>query len=162
MVAITVAKIVIQDSMKNIYLIIGEGKCGKSSLVRALTGIYRYAIKFVRQTDGLNIRISIWPQSCQEGKITPEQALDYINTEQADNILITLRFKPAPGMVPYDAIEYYELFQNHHNIAQVVFMGGSEDVRNFPTNPIANNLNLCQSRPINENAAIVREWWSWR
>lgn len=147
---------------KNLYIIIGDGKCGKSSVVRALTGVYHYKDMWIRQSNQReDILVGVWSQSAQEGGHSPEDILGFINDSGATDILLVLRFVPAPHMATFLAIEYYDLIRQHHNINQIVFMGPSEQVPSFVTVPIANELNLCQRRPINANAAMIREWWGW-
>lgn len=147
---------------KRIFVIIGDGKCGKSSVVRALTGVYHHKDMLIRQSNQAgDILVGVWSQSAQEGGYSPEDILRFINDSGAMNILLVLRFVPAPLMAPFSAIEYYELIRKHHNISQIVFMGPHEEVPSFPTTPNSNTLNLCKKRPINANAAMIREWWGW-
>lgn len=147
---------------KNIFFIIGEGRCGKSSIVRALTGVYRYKRLFVRTRTG-DLDIYVWPQSCQEAGYTPQQVLDFIDGTDAQEVLITLRFEPTPEMVPSDGIDYYNLIAANHNVAGVVFMSNQPRpmVRQFPVavQPVIVPDSL--STPVNANAAEVRNGWGW-
>lgn len=139
---------------KNIYIIIGEGQSGKSSLVRALTGIYRNSTREVQLANNTKINIAIWSQSAQEGTmVTPEMLLQLINDALADNALIVLR--------PIDAIDYINLISVQHNIIEVLFIGWGEEVQQFPTPGNINVINLSWDRPVNANAALVRNWWGW-
>lgn len=144
-----------------LYIIVGDGQCGKSSLTRALTGIYRTATTRIRQTNRVDMHIRVWPQSAQEARKSPNQVLNEINNANAGNVLITLRYFPAPSMVQFDAIDYFDLISLHHNVVQIVFMGGETNVNQFRTSVPSNVLNLCTGRPINGNANMVRGWWGW-
>ena len=147
---------------KNIFLIIGDGKCGKSSLVRALTGVYRAKAQLVAPTNGQPFSCSVWPQSCQEAGDSPIDVLNEVGRNPHQNFLITLRFFPGPEMIKHDAIEYYDLLNANHNIQQVLFMGSTNAPNTFnvtqPMNILPNSLN----NAVNENASIVRQLWGWR
>lgn len=150
---------------KNVYLIIGEGRCGKSSLVRALTGVYRHRRMGVRlmPPENRDIDIAIWSQSCQESGDSPEDILQYLQDETAPYVLMTIRFHTIPGMAPFDAIEYYKLIEANHNIVGVAFMGPrpENEILQFDTIPQAAVVADCLINPINANASIVRHTWGW-
>ncbi|NGF75756.1 hypothetical protein G5B10_07685 [Fluviicola sp. SGL-29] len=148
---------------KNIYLIIGEGKCGKSTLVRAHTGVYRSGLLWLRLASQTDIQIKVWSQSCQEGGHTPQDVLRRINNDSAAEILITLRFKPAPQMAPFNAIDYYDLIQANHNIVGVVFMADKsiQNIPQFPTNPEPVLIPDSWETAANASADSVRRGWGW-
>lgn len=146
---------------KNIYVIIGEGRCGKSSLVRALTGIFRRGRRptSIRQTNNELLYINVWPQSAQEAELDPNDVLDDINNAWSENILLVLRFQPH--IIPYYAIDYISLITEHHNIIKVVFMGPGKDVQIIHTPGQTETLDKCMTNPVNENASRVRKSWGW-
>jgi hypothetical protein len=148
--------------MKNIYIIIGEGKCVKSSLVRALTGVFRRSKKptpIRRSADDKIIKVCVWPQSAQEAKKKPEKVLKEINEAWSDNVLLVLRFQPH--LIPFSATDYIDLIKEHHNIVQVVFMGPEDTVPSIPTPGIKKTLENTLLNPVNQNASRVRGWWGW-
>lgn len=142
---------------KNIYIIVGEGRCGKSSLVRALTGVFRRSIRGTLQlVNGEIINIAIWPRSAQEGTSeTPEQVLRKINGTGPNNVLIVLR--------PWGAQEYIDLLATQHNIIQVLLISSNMTLPgvNIPEGINVNPITNSRSRPVNANAAVVRTWWGW-
>lgn len=146
---------------KNIYIVIGEGRCGKSSLVRALTGVFRRSkhARRIRQTDRKVIHIHVWPQSAQEARLSPEDVLNDVNNAWSENIFLVLRFQPH--IVPYYATDYVNLLSEHHNIVHTVFMGPGDNVQSIPSTGVSKTLDNCMKNPINENASRVREWWGW-
>jgi len=148
---------------RNIYLIVGEGRCGKSSLVRALTGVFRRTKKATRialsNPKKTEIKITVWPQSAQEAQLSPEDVLNDVNHALSENILLVLRFQPH--IVPYHANDYINLLIEHHNIVKVIFMGPNDKVQSISISRIANVLNNSIKNPVNENANQVRNWWHW-
>jgi ABC-type transport system involved in cytochrome c biogenesis ATPase subunit len=72
---------------KNIYIIVGEAQSGKSSLIRALTGVFRSATRTVQFINGEIINLAIWTQSAQEATplVTPTILLQRINTSRSTN-----------------------------------------------------------------------------
>jgi ABC-type cobalamin/Fe3+-siderophores transport system ATPase subunit len=140
---------------KNIYIIIGEGQSGKSSLIRALTGVFRSTMRTVQFINGEIINLAIWTQSAQEATplVTPTMLLERINNSRATNALIALR--------PGNATDYINLIAQQHNIVQVVFIGWAEIVPQVPTPGTVNIITQSRKRPVNANAAMVRNWWGW-
>lgn len=140
---------------KNIYIIIGEGQSGKSSLIRALTGVFRSTTRPVQFVTEEVIDLAIWTQSAQEANplVSPEMLLQRINNVRANNALIVLR--------PTNAIDYINLITQQHNILEVVFIGWTENVPQFPTPGNVNVITQSWDRPVNANAAMVRRWWNW-
>lgn len=146
---------------KNVYLIIGEGKCGKSGLVRALTGKYKNGPCIIRSASNTNLEFMVWSNSPQEAGKSPQRVLKEINRVGAGNILLTLRFEPSPETIRFNAIDYVNLIGENHRINHVIFMSEEEQVSYFQTSAPANILNLCSERPVNANADMVRRWWNW-
>lgn len=140
---------------KNIFIIIGEGQSGKSSLVRALSGVFRNTTRTVQLANREIINIAIWTQSAQEARplVTPAMLLQRINGTAATNALIVLR--------PANAIDYINLIAQQHEIVQVVFIGRTEMVPQVPVPGNVNVITQSRDRPVNANAAMVRNWWGW-
>lgn len=143
---------------KNIYIIIGPGRSGKSSLVRALTGIYQYTAQNapadIEFTNGDVRTFQVWPQSAQEGNHSPEAMLAFINTWQGDNILMTLRM-----FGNWSAQEYLDLIAIQHNITTIVVLTHENNLNNV-YGAAVNTILEPRNRPINGQASRIREWWS--
>lgn len=146
---------------KNIYLIIGHGRCGKSSLVRALTGKYKNGPCLIRSAHNTNLDFMVWANSSQDAAKSPEKVLKEINNVGFSNILLTLRYSPSPETSGFDAMDYFKLLRENHKVTQVLFMGEDEKVHLFDTSAPTHVLNLCAERPVNANANLVRQWWNW-
>ncbi len=147
--------------MKNIFVIIGHGRCGKSSTVRALTGVYRHAsIKL--KTEEEEIRISVFPQSAQEAEKSPADVLSDIEKYEEDqNVLIVLRFHPYK--VRFSAKDYLEEISKRHQVKEVVFMSSEDSTGYFIHEGVKPNvINRSFSRAINENASMIRRFWNWK
>ncbi len=146
---------------KNIYLIIGHGRCGKSSLVRALTGKYKNGPCQIRSAHHTNMDFMVWANSSQDADKSPEKVLKEINNVGFSNILLTLRFAPSPETAGFAAQDYLRVLEENHQVTQVLFMGEEELVNHFDTSAPSNVINLCAERPVNANANLVRQWWNW-
>jgi energy-coupling factor transporter ATP-binding protein EcfA2 len=145
---------------KNIYLIIGEGGCGKSSIIRALTGTYQSSWMDLQLSDtklaNQVIDIEIWPRSAQEGTDeTPEQILQKIIDSQATHILLVLR--------AWGSQAYIDLIAPQHNIIQVLLISANANLPkvNIPEGINVEPLTNSKTRPINANAALIRGLWGW-
>lgn len=141
---------------KDIYIIIGEGGTGKSSLVRALTGTYQGGIEKIEFSDQTSELFKVWTRSAQEGEYySPERVLRNIDNTDQSNILLTLR---ATGKD--NANDYIGLISASHNIVGIVVLG------NFNNIPMPNTIKPLViadpwERPTNGNASRVREFWNW-
>ena len=152
---------------RDIYLIVGEGRCGKSSLVRALTGIYngrgRKEGRKIALTTGATreIKIAVWPQSAQEGKKTPTDILNDINglSDDIPNVLLVLRFEPH--IINYWATDYTDLLIKHHNIVGVVTMSSNSHVPELSGFKDALPISSSTENAVNANAEKVRKEWGW-
>ncbi|MCE3296241.1 MAG: hypothetical protein K0R65_1955 [Crocinitomicaceae bacterium] len=146
---------------KNIYLIIGHGRCGKSSLVRALTGKYKNGPCQIRSAYNTNMDFMVWANSSQDAAKSPEKVLKEINNVCFSNILLTLCYTPSPENSGFAAQDYVRVLKENHEISQILFMGEDEKVHLFDTSVPTNVINLCSDRPVNANANLVRQWWNW-
>lgn len=145
---------------KNIYIIIGHGACGKSSLVRALTGIYRGASRLIRSVNGTDTRLAIWVRSRQEVGDKPKKVLKDVNSCHETDILLTLRFGSYYGCP--EAKEYVDLLLTEHNVSHIVYMGSNNNPATL-TYPIIKNIVISNSggTPVNANASVARQFFGW-
>jgi|GEM_PF-3469969 len=148
---------------KNIHIIIGHGSCGKSSLVRALTGIYRGASRLIRvgnEDDFEDILFAIWVRSRQEVGDKPKQVLKDVNSCDETNVLLTLRFGSAYGCP--EAKEYVDLLMTEHNVSHIIYMGSDVEpaTLTYPSiefEKIGNSVDT----PVNANANVARKYFGW-
>ena len=148
---------------KNIYIIIGHGACGKSSLVRALTGVYRGVSRLIRvgnEEDFEDLQFAIWVRSRQEVSDKPKQVLKDVNSCNEKNVLITLRFG-AYNRCP-EAKEYVDLLMTEHNISRIVYMGREKNPDRL-TYPLIESEQIGNSvgTPVNANANVARKFFGW-
>lgn len=155
---------------KKLNVIIGHGRCGKSSLIRALTGIYRSGEIDIAINDDVtlnnlsanNLRINttaVLTQSAQEGGISPIGLVDRINRfTNCTHALVALR-RNGHGNERTLAIDYLNELSNHFIIENIVVMSRELNIEPFEFE--SSYLNLSLTRPINANASIVRHWWRW-
>lgn len=91
--------------MPNVFVVVGNVGTGKSSIIRALTGVWSSKSVRVAKVEGQSIEVYVQVRSLQEVKVTPD---DFIrNHANDDNILVALRSNG--GAFP-DAAEYIRLF----------------------------------------------------
>lgn len=146
--------------MKNVYLIIGDGACGKSSLTRALTGLYNSGRTYVGEVSGNTLPFKVWIRSAQEVEKSLHQVLTEINNAEDENVLITLRFDTHYGQP--SAQQYFYLINQHHNIKHVIFMSSGAAL-SFPVPASVQKgfIDQSYSRPVNANAYIARQSLKW-
>jgi energy-coupling factor transporter ATP-binding protein EcfA2 len=145
---------------KNIYIIIGHGACGKSSLVRALTGTFRMSSKEVRDIEGKNLGFNICVRSRQEVGKTPKEVLKDIESCNDKNILLTLRFHTYNGMPEGKA--YVDLLNKTLNVSHIIFLSADKvpvsfDFSDGRTFSIGNSW----GNPVNVNASKARKFFDW-
>lgn len=147
---------------KKIYVIIGTGRCGKSSLVRALTGVYRSAsIEIGLDDKKSTFWARVMPQSAQEANLSPEKLLEKLDKDWGStHAIVTLRLNNYNGQGP--AIDYMNALVTKHSIEKIVFMGKDPVVDTFKFGKTQLNVIASSySRPVNGNANMVRNWWGW-
>jgi len=146
--------------MKNVYIIIGHGACGKSSLVRALTGVARWSRKQIQNTEGQALDFNIWIRSAQEAYKSPNTVLKEINECKGLNVLITLRFHTYNNQPIGE--DYFDLISQHHNVSKIIFLSAKETPVSFDA-PNSETLSMGNSyrSPVNANAARARSFLGW-
>jgi energy-coupling factor transporter ATP-binding protein EcfA2 len=148
------------DHMKNIYLIIGEGACGKSSLVRALTGVARYRSVEVGTIVGSSIQIAVWIRSAQEAGISPEEVLSNIQSAVEEDVLLTLRIDEYNGQPNAEA--YLEAMMPIIKNLRIVFLSEAENPRIVSISGAATLTHgRSLSTPVNVVSRIVSNAWGW-
>lgn len=148
---------------KNIYIIIGHGACGKSSLVRALTGIYRGASRLIRVGNEKNfedLQFAIWVRSRQEVGFQPKKVLKDVNSCDETHILLTLRFGKYNDCP--EAKEYVDLLMTEHNVSRIVYMGREKnpDTLTYPS-IVPKKIGKSVDTPVNANANEARKYFGW-
>ncbi|MCW8898116.1 MAG: hypothetical protein OQJ96_05905 [Flavobacteriales bacterium] len=146
---------------KNIYIIIGHGACGKSSLVRALTGIYSGgAIRFIRSVNGTDTKFAIWVRSRQEVGDKPAKVLEDVKNNKETNVLLTLRFGEY-NRCP-EAKEYVDLLMTEHNVSHIVYMGSDKEPATLTYSTIKSIvIGNSVDTPVNANASVARKLFGW-
>lgn len=147
---------------KKIYVIIGDGRCGKSSLVRALTGVYRSAtVEIGLEDKKTNFWMRVLPQSAQEANLSPEKLLEKLEQHGGSTYaLVVVRLHSYKGHGP--ALDYLNALDKVHTIEKIVYMGKDEVVDKLNFGTVQQNvINSSFSRPMNGNANMVRKFWGW-
>ncbi len=150
---------------KKIYVIIGHGACGKSSLVRSLTGVARKKqnVKIKFNNDKIE-EFSIWIRSSQEDWKFPKDVIIELSASPNGNILLTLRlhtlYKRPKG------IEYLKLIDASFDIEKIAVIGERIDVKELAIieskwGKKVESFQNSWSRPMNELSSEVREHFKW-
>lgn len=151
---------------KKLYLVIGHGKCGKSSLVRSMTGLWRYGLTRIQRlqpSDIINIRV--WIRSLQEYVYLPIRALDETLLYQEDFLLMTVRVESINGCP--DVFCYLEAFVHHYDIEGIVVIGEhpiNEELFNGIQQYCPENTHKFEkslSTPVNKVCTEVKAAWNW-
>ncbi len=153
--------------MKNVYLVIGHGNCGKSSLVRSITGRNRFGnsrIQSLNPLEAIEIRVRI--RSAQEDGTGPETILNRILESKHDHYLLTLRVEDYNHQPK--AIKYLEkmAIEPNINIAQIIVIGDKWFDQNEYNQivPFSNRTNKFENSlktPINVVSSYVKGIWGW-
>jgi hypothetical protein len=149
--------------MKNVYLILGNGKLGKSTLVRHLTGIREASIVEISRSNNVSISLWAWMRSAQEMPKSPMEILaliDHQDKVSCTDILLPLRILPANNQPGY--LEYVNAIVNAgHSIVQSIVLTDQASISTqFQIiNPfvVPNTVH----RPSNSVASQVRALWGW-
>lgn len=116
----------------------GHGRCGKSSLIRCLTGVSKASRTRLTLANQSIIDISVWVRSAQEVGRSPQQVLTLLRRTTSNFALMSLRLNPYNRQPNANA--YLNLLRNHF---QVIV------------------LNLPVAQTANANASVTRRNWGW-
>lgn len=158
--------------MKRVYLVMGEGGTGKSTLIRCLTGLRQKGRPFVTLTNSTRINIWCYMRSIQE--MDPIMSpLDVINdiTQPSESAFIDylIPFR-IDGRYGYQGIvPYLQALLNTPNLTIVNAVALDIDAQSYPQLaglPFPSNIPITyipnsKSNTPNQNASIVRNAWGW-
>jgi len=150
----------------NAYIIIGNPSAGKSSLVRALTGIGKADTRLLATLSGMHFTLWAKDASLQEKRVSAQKFISDVVGKGVDATLCTLwpRSSTSKGIVYPDALGYIRDFQAVGWIVQplVLLDHGSSTLSITPPPPVtARNFSNIQTAPFNSFAASVRVYWGW-
>jgi ABC-type cobalamin/Fe3+-siderophores transport system ATPase subunit len=124
---------------KTIYVVVGKGRCGKSSVIRCLTGVARASTIPITLVNQTILDISVWVRSAQESGKSPNHVLQELNAMKSSIGLISLRQGTYNGQAT--ANTYITVLRQQFKIIK------------YP-------ITLPRISP-NANAAIARGQWGW-
>lgn len=151
--------------MKRIFLVLGEGNVGKSTLVRNLTGIRIADYAQVEETGGNIFTMWAWMRSAQEAGLTPDAIVNEIlRTDETnlENYLLPLRIVGiSPALPGYDTY-FSRLLASGIIIANSAILTKQAIAPTLPL-PITPSVVVVNSRinAQNRTASIVRAAWNW-
>ena len=160
---------------KKIYCIVGDENMGKSSLIRALTGVRigeptRITFKSTNLTRDFWVEmVSLQEEHKEEHKkekhksLSIKEAIELIKDKTESYFIIPLRFGSSKNSFS-SAEEYLQAFLDKDGwiIENIVILG--EDT--FSNEALKSKLNVITRIPqpfentINKNASIIREAWN--
>ena len=157
----------------DIYLVIGDPGVGKSSLVRALTGVRatRHSVDSIRTMEYATLatppHFTIWAKdaSLQEVDIPPEKIIDHVKKLRVDAVLLVLwvNGRRSKGRPQQSASVYINKFLAEgwsiKNVAQIV--GGIASSISLPAGVICHTFTNLKSAPFNRFVSNVRASWNW-
>lgn len=124
---------------KTIYIVVGKVRCGKSSLIRCLTGVSRASTIPITLVSQLISNVSVWIRSSQETGKSPTRVLRELRAMRGSIGLLSLRLDKYNGQP--DANAYLTILRQHFNVIKY-------DI-------------IPPKIPPNERAANVRGRWGW-
>jgi hypothetical protein len=147
--------------MPNVYVIMGEAGAKKSSTVRALTGAYKSKSYDVGTSDKGVMEIFVQIRSLQEFPIGPQDFIDFITDEEADNVLLTLRINRA-NRRPEGYIYLERFLMADWNIRSVIILNEREVPQVYPPQlPRPILINNTAAMAANTIASRIRGRWLW-
>jgi hypothetical protein len=152
-----------EQTMPDIYIIMGHSKSRKSATIMALTGASKvraegYEVATSTTTD---IIFFIQTRSLQEKKISPEDFINNINIGNYANVLISLRINPA-NKKP-NGLEYIRAFINvGWSIKQISVLGVQKLPYDLPSKvPFPKVIPDAKTMAANRIASQIRSEWGW-
>lgn len=148
------------------YIIIGNGGVGKSSLVRALTGVRNTDRRLMASVNVPNFLLWAKDSSLQESRVAPGKFIADAVAQGVDATLCTLwpRSAISKGIVYPDASGYIQDFQAAGwNVQPVVLLDDGVSILSLalPATVISRGFSNLRSTPFNSLAASVRTYWGW-
>jgi hypothetical protein len=161
--------------MPNVYAILGESNTGKSTTVRALTGVSQRSHPWsVATSPTVNINFYIQMKALQEDDIKPQDFLNKIANHNhystknghrpVNDILIPLRISGIKGYP--DGIDYLKHFASvGWTVRQIVVLGAATSPSGLAALVPKHRIHLISylhtMPPANKIASYIRGWWSW-
>jgi len=147
--------------MKRIYLIVGEKNSGKSTLVRALTGLDKENEVNIGLSNNTQPLFWAWITSRQEKQQMPKEMIDEmrsINDNRYLHYIIPLHLKGIKGCP--DANAYIEELHKNFIIERAVLLGIDDQSISLQL-PDVLTINP-DTFSANEIAQQVMQEWGWR
>lgn len=146
---------------KRIYILIGETETGKSSIIRALSGVHNQGHRAIMTTNRDILEFRVWTTSSQEFGHTPQDDLNVFNDTDEEFILMSLRYEALNSEFP-EAQTYIDAYEGAgHLIEQVVILRNHPELNFGQSEPEIHSILRPRQWPINGNASQIRNWWRW-
>ena len=145
---------------KELFVILGNHKTGKSITIRGLTSMFRKG-KCIIETDNGNIDIYVLISALQEAGLAIDKAVEVLG--EHERLLIPLHI--SGGSIYPGALEYIQAFRNAgFTVSQLVALGNNQDaVGNIQKAfPQTMSIDTFKDMPNNHAASQIREAWGWR
>jgi len=143
----------------DVWVIMGHAAVGKSSTIRALTGVWRLGKTNVQTVQGTLNDIFIQVRSLQEKGIKPS---DFIIVHNSDRyILLSLRIN-SRTQYP-NGLRYIQAFINNNwRIREIIVLGTNVLPYNLPRSiPTPMFIPNSKNTPANQIAHQIRGIWNW-
>lgn len=149
------------------YIVIGQASAGKSSLVRALTGIRNADRRLMARQFGSPFSLWAKDSSLQEASIDPAEFIADVTGRNVDAVLFTLwpRSRRSQNVVYPDAAGYIQDFQNAGwQIQPIAILDRGQPPApavKLPNGIASTNFSNLPAIPFNSFVAMVRTHWNW-
>jgi len=142
-----------------VWIIMGNRAVGKSTAIRALTGIYQSKKTDVKTLEDVLECIFVHVRSLQEKKIQPSSFINDHNNNRY--VLLSLRVDKI-GNFP-KGLEYIQKFINNNwDIRKIVVLGTNNLPYTLPGElPAPIFITNSNDIPANQVAHEIREDWNW-
>lgn len=148
------------------YIIIGEAEVGKSSLIRALTGIRNDDERLISLRGGPDFQLWAKDSSLQEASVEPRDFISEATGKMVDAVLCALwpKSRRSKGVTYPDELGYLQAFHAAGWTIQpivVLAKGGNHPTVRLPVGVTSTNFSNIRTSPFNSFSASVRLHWGW-
>lgn len=146
----------------DIWIIMGHGDIGKSSTIRALTGVPRRKHTEIETVQGVMNRVWVEIRSLQENKISPTKFRRDHNNDRY--ILVNLRIDTY-GIYPNGLAYLQDFINNNWQIRGISVLGSNPLPYSLPSGiptPLHIPTTIHARIPANEMAHRIRNVWNWK
>lgn len=147
--------------MVEVFIILGDRNKGKSSVIRALSGVGRAKAVEIATFNGA-FKTHVELQSLQESGILPVNFIAKIHAAKHKRVLVALWLKGKNPQLPSGQSYIEQFVHAGWRISEIAILGVGNAPLNLPKNvPSPMFFPNSLISPVNSTASSVRAQWKW-